>query len=105
MLTSFAKQRLIEYIVMAMNQDIVLAATGGLAFSALQLFLMCRVLLVWSGWLRATLLFLKLPLWALALGGIAFWWGTGPLIAFAMSAGVAYLVASVAYFAKSRKGE
>lgn len=90
---------------MVMNQDIVLAATGGLVFSALQLFILCRVLLASSGWLRAALLLLKLPLWAVALGGIAFWWGTEPLIAFAMTAGISYLIASIIFFARTRKGE
>ena len=80
---------------------VVLAGILGLAFSTLQLLLMSRVLKVRSGWLRGVLLFLKVPLWALAFVGIALWWGTGPLLAFGLAAGALYLTASIIYYVRN----
>lgn len=85
---------------------IVLAGLLGLAFSALQLLLMRRVLHVKKGWQRGLLLFLKVPLWLIAFIGIALWWGPMPLLAFGLAAGGLYLAVAIIYYVRTRrKGE
>ncbi len=89
----------------SMTQSIALAGILGLAFGALQLLLMRRVLFARVTWQRALLMALKLPLWALAFMGMILWWGVWPLVAFAFTAGALYLVVSIVYYVRTRKGE
>lgn len=86
--------------------NVLLAGILGIAFSALQLLLLQRVLLVRSNALRMVLLLLKLPLWALAFVGIALWWSIPALLAFGLAAGGTYLTVVIVYYIrKHRKGE
>lgn len=84
---------------------ILLAGVIGLAFSALQLLLMQRVMRAESGIKRGLLLALKLPLWALAFIGIALWWGIAPLLAFGLTAGGMYLTVAIVYWIRTRRRE
>lgn len=87
-----------------MAQAIVLAGILGLAFGALQLLLMRRVLFTCSGLKRALWLALKIPLWALAFTGMVLWWGIWPLAAFALTAGLLYISVTLFIFFRARRG-
>ncbi len=91
-----------EYCGVDMTNELVLAAAIGLAMSALQLFLLQRIIKARAVWTRGPLLAAKLLLWALAFFGVS-QWGSAPLIAFGASSGVAYPAASVLYYIRSRK--
>ena len=84
---------------------ILLAGVLGLAFAALQLLLMQRVMRAESGVKRGLLLALKVPLWAIAFIGIALWWGITPLLAFGLAAGGMYLAVAIVYFVRTRRRE
>lgn len=86
-----------------MTETILLAIVIGFAFGALQLLLLRRVLLARSGITRALLLLLKLPLWAMALYGMAVWWGVGALIAFTAAASLLYFAILVVYYRRGQK--
>lgn len=88
-----------------MSESTLLAGVLGLAMSSLQFFLLQRIIKVRAARKRAALFALKLPLWAVAVAGIGLLWGVGPLIAFALCAGVGYPALSIVYFLRVRKKE
>ncbi len=88
-----------------MSIDVLLAGIAALAFSALQLFLLRRVILTRSSGVRMALLAVKVPLWALALIGAYTLCSQEALLAFGLIAGAVYPAASIVYYFRTRKGE
>lgn len=92
---------------MSAMEHILLAGVLGIGFSALQLWLMQRVLHFDAMWKKGLLLAAKVPLWALAFAGVALWWGVGPLLAFGIAAGATYLLVAIIVWVRThpRTGE